>query len=156
MAIVSKPPDPVPEVPNARYVFLAGSIDMGVAEDWQAVFEAALADREDLVILNPRREQWDSSWQQALSDARFVGQVEWELAGIERADVVAMYLHPATKAPVSLLELGLVAQQGKLVVLCPEGYHRKGNVDVVCRRYGVEQADSFDDLVARVRRRLGR
>jgi hypothetical protein len=80
--------------------------------------------------------------------------VEWELAGLEQATVVAMYFAPSTKAPITLLELGLCARSGKLVVCCPDGYWRKGNVEVVCRRYGVPLLATLADLLAEVRRRL--
>ena len=56
---------------------------------------------------------------------------------------------PGTKSPITLLELGLHAGKNpqKLVVCCPDGYWRKGNVDIVCRRCGVRQVPTLDDLV---------
>jgi hypothetical protein len=134
-------------------VFLAGSIEMGAAEDWQAAVARGLADVE-AVILNPRRDEWDASWVQSIDNPAFRGQVEWELAGLERASLVAMYFAPATRAPVTLLELGLCARGGRLVVGCPEGYWRRGNVEVVCRRYGVPLVPTLAELVNEVRRRL--
>jgi len=135
-------------------VFLAGSIEMGSAERWQdRVCQALIAD--DVTVLNPRRDDWDSSWVQSIEDASFRDQVDWELAGLSLANVIAMYLAPGTQSPISLLELGLYAASGKLIVCCPEGFWRKGNVDIVCQVYGVEQAKSLDDLVDRVKARLG-
>jgi hypothetical protein len=134
-------------------VFLAGSIEMGSAEDWQAQLARALSDL-DVLIFNPRRDQWDASWEQSINNRLFREQVEWELAGLERADVVAMYFAPATKAPVTLLELGLCARDGRLVACCPAGYWRRGNVEIVCQRYGVPLLDNLPELVAEVRRRL--
>ena len=58
-----------------------------------------------------------------------------------------MYFDPNTKSPISLLELGLFAKSGKLIVYCPEGFWRKGNVDVVCKRYEVARANSPMELV---------
>jgi hypothetical protein len=57
-----------------------------------------------------------------------------------------MYFDPATKSPISLLELGLFAKTGKLIVCCSEGFWRKGNVDIVCKRYGVMQVENLDKL----------
>jgi hypothetical protein len=133
MARVVKPPAPLPGDLRTPSVFLAGSIEMGAAEDWQAQVERALQDL-DVLILNPRRDAWDASWVKSIDNPPFREQVEWELAGLERASVVAMYFAPSTKAPVTLLELGLCARAGRLVVCCPEGYWRRGNVEVVCRR----------------------
>ncbi|KAJ6545564.1 hypothetical protein B0H19DRAFT_1167988 [Mycena capillaripes] len=56
----------------------------------------------------------------------FKEQVDWELDSQDRADFIAMFFHPYTKAPVSLLELGLYAPSGKMVVCCPEGFYRPG------------------------------
>jgi Nucleoside 2-deoxyribosyltransferase like len=153
MALIIKPPAPLPTDANTRTVFLAGSIDMGLAEDWQAHMEAALADL-DVIVLNPRRAQWDSSWVQSIDNDLFRGQVEWELAALDQATVVAMYFAPVTKAPITLLELGLRAHKGGIIVCCPDGYWRKGNVEIVCRRHGIPLASSLDALTAEVRRRL--
>ncbi|MDB4993149.1 MAG: hypothetical protein JWM74_581 [Myxococcaceae bacterium] len=149
--IVLKPPAPIDIPHGMRAIFLAGSIEMGVAEDWQARVTAGLADRDELVILNPRRDDWDSSWQQSIDEPRFRAQVEWELDGLERADVIAMYFAPDTRAPITLLELGLHARSGRLVVCCPAAFWRRGNVDVVCARFGVAQVPDLDALIARLR-----
>ncbi|WP_428267960.1 nucleoside 2-deoxyribosyltransferase domain-containing protein [Haliangium sp.] len=153
MAHVLKPPAALDGC-AAPSVFLAGSIEMGTAEQWQARAERALSDLDDVYMLNPRRDDWDPSWVQSMSNELFCEQVEWELSGLERADVVAVYFAPDTRAPVTLLELGLFANSGKLVVLCPDGYWRKGNVDIVCRRYDIERVDDFDALMRAIRRRL--
>ncbi len=146
MARVLKPPAPLPAELGPS-IFLAGSIEMGRATDWQSQVEQAVA-HCPLTVLNPRRDAWDASWAQDLSNSQFVGQVEWELAAQERADRILMYFAPETQAPITLLELGLFARSGKLVVCCPPGYWRKGNVDVVCARYGVPQLPELADLCA--------
>ena len=132
---------------NMPLFFLAGSIEMGKAVEWQAQLEEAL----DLqaVVLNPRRLDWDSSWKQDISDRQFKKQVVWELEALELATYILMYFDPATKSPISLLELGLHARSSKLVVCCPEGFWRKGNVDIVCQRYNVWQVQTLDALVKR-------
>jgi hypothetical protein len=127
-------------------IFLAGSIEQGIAEDWQSKFVRML-DGHDVLVCNPRRDKWDASLEQDITNAEFSGQVNWELDALERCDVVAMYLDPETKSPISLLELGLYAQSGKLLVCCPDGFHRKGNVDVTCARYGVPTYSTLDELV---------
>jgi hypothetical protein len=153
MARVLKPPAPPALDGHTPSVFLAGSIEMGRAVDWQEQVVRALQDL-DVVVLNPRRDEWDASWEQSIDNPPFREQVEWELAGLERASVVACYFAPDTRSPVTLLELGLYARSGKLVVCCPEGYWRRGNVEVVCRRYGVPFVPTLAELVAEVRRRL--
>ena len=153
VARVIEPPAPLDFQDHEPTVFLAGSIEMGGAEDWQRDVCAALADL-DVVILNPRRQAWDASWEQSSEEPRFVEQVEWELRGQERAKVIALYFAPATRSPISLLELGLFARTGKLVVCCPDGFWRRANVEVVCQRYGVARARDLADLAGQARARL--
>lgn len=129
------------------FLFLAGSIEMGAAVNWQSVIAKAFKD-SSVVILNPRRDDWDSSWIQSIKNNQFREQVEWELDAMEFADFILMYFDPATKSPISLLELGLFARSGKLVVCCPEGFWRKGNVDIVCNRYGAKQVDTLAGLIS--------
>jgi len=131
-----------------RRVFLAGSIEMGTAENWQERVARALSEAGDVVLLNPRRDDWDDSWEQRADDPRFSEQVSWELDMLDAADVVVMYLAPGTKSPVSLLELGLCARSGKLRVCCPEGFWRRGNVEMVCRRNRIPLFGTLDDLIA--------
>jgi len=74
---------------------------------------------------------------------------------LEASEVIAMYMGPESQAPISLLELGLFARSGKMVVACPEGFWRRGNVQVVCARFGVELVDSLEELIQGIERRLG-
>ena len=119
-------------------LFLGGSIEMGKAEDWQAKITEQIKFM-NVEIYNPRRDDWDSTWKQSIDSPAFNGQVTWELDHLERADVILMYFDPNTMAPISLMELGLFAKDftKKMVVYCPEGYFRKGNVDIVCQRYRI-------------------
>lgn len=141
-----------PEVVSGTgpFLFLAGSIEMGNAEDWQSEVIAALADT-DWTILNPRRATWDVCDTGCSDSAPFREQVEWELDNLTRADKILLYFAPNTKSPISLLELGLFAQSDKLIVVCPEGFWRKGNVDIVCERYGALQVDSLREAVTLLR-----
>ena len=146
---IFKPPTPVELPPDLRSIFLAGSIEMGSADDWQSRLTAALAER-DVALLNPRRDEWDASWRQSIEEPKFREQVEWELDNLDRADVIAMWFAAETKAPITLLELGLHAASGKLIVGCPDGFWRKGNVEVVCERYGIPLANDWDTFVAAI------
>ena len=151
---VQKPPAPLSLTPDSRSVFLAGSIDMGAADHWQARAAAALADLP-IDVLDPRRDEWDSSWPQSIEHAGFRGQVEWELDGLERADVIAMWFSRDSKSPITLLELGLFARSRKIVAGCPHGFWRRGNIEVVASRYGIALVADWDAFVAAVRARLG-
>ncbi len=134
-------------------IFLAGSIEGDTAANWQEEITAALSS-EDVLILNPRRDSWDATWKQEITNPQFKEQVDWELDGLDHSDLAVMYFDKNTKSPISLLELGLYAASGKMVVCCPEGFWRKGNVDVVCARYNVPQVDNLKSLIDYVKNKL--
>lgn len=153
MARILKPPTELALADGERSVFLAGSIAMGRAEPWQAAVEQTLRDLP-IAILNPRRDFWDTSWEQSINHLEFRGQVEWELNAQERASIIAMYFAPAEPSPITLLELGLFARTGKLVVCCPKEFWRRGNVEVVCFRYGISMVADLRSLIDAIRKRL--
>src|SRR4051812_5564190 len=126
MAKLIKPPTDFNNVQNVvGSVFLAGSIEMGKAVDWQDQVWKSLKDIPSLGVLNPRRDDWNASWKQEIENKKFKEQVEWELFGLENVDMVAMYFCPKTQSPITLLELGLLSRKftnftPKVVVCCPE------------------------------------
>ncbi|WP_068089712.1 nucleoside 2-deoxyribosyltransferase domain-containing protein [Novosphingobium rosa] len=156
-SIVITSPEPLPaKLPAAHQrlrVFLGGSIDMGHAPDWQKDMIAALA-QDDVEILNPRRPDWNPAWRPEANEPEFRRQVEWELSALESADVIVLYLAPGSQSPISLLEMGLHARSGKLIVLCPQGFWRKGNVDITAERYGVQQVADLPALTQAVKAKL--
>ncbi|KAI1403942.1 hypothetical protein F4819DRAFT_484186 [Hypoxylon fuscum] len=119
-------------------VFLAGITTRTEDGDLREALIECLADCP-LTFIDPYRPDWDSSWREDITCAPFREQVEWELDMQEKADVVVVYFHPATDAPISLLELGLCASTNKkTIVMCPEGYKKRGNVQIVCERHQIE------------------
>ncbi|MCL2584484.1 MAG: nucleoside 2-deoxyribosyltransferase domain-containing protein [Streptosporangiales bacterium] len=71
-------------------VFLAGSIEMGTAEDWQTRVVAELSGAEGVVILNPRREKRQESVEPRAAEPRFAEQVNWELDMLDAAGIGAV------------------------------------------------------------------
>jgi hypothetical protein len=152
---VIKPPQTITnKALHSRTIFLAGSIEMGVAEDWQSNVEELFLNYQAAVLFNPRRAEWDSSWTQDIENPQFYQQVNWELNALEKSDLIFMYFAPGTKSPISLLELGLFAHTGKMIVCCPDGFWRKGNVDIVCDRYGIPVYSDFDRACSELRRKF--
>ena len=102
--------------------------EMGKAEDWQTKLTNDLKELKSgkVVIFNPRRDNWDSSWKQEMGKNKFTEQVTWELDHLDKADIVVLYFDPKTKSPITLLEMGLHATDERVVVCCPEGFFRKG------------------------------
>lgn len=141
---------------DKKKIFLAGSIEMGRAVEWQKRVVEDLEDI-DVVLLNPRRRDWDSSWEHSINHLQFRQQVEWELQALDDSDIIVMYFDPETKSPITLMELGIHAatNPGKVIVCCPDGFWRKGNIDIVCARYGVAQVEDLNDLIFALRDKLG-
>ena len=140
---------------NRPSIFLGGSIEMGKAEDWQAHAAGRLIHGAS-IIYNPRRPDWDSSWEQKIENEQFNVQVNWELDRITEADVVVMYFDPDTKSAISLMELGILSalKPSATHVCCPEGFWRKGNVDILCERAGIMSHESLNALLDYVVREL--
>jgi hypothetical protein len=137
-------------------LFLGGSIENGKASDWQShlsKFIDVVWDGDDIVVLNPRRLNWDPTLEMSMANETFRVQVVWELGEIEDADVVLMNLEPGTLSPISLMELGFLGGMNhagllnKCIVCCPEGFWRKGNVDVFCDRYHISVVDTTTELL---------
>ncbi len=135
-------------------VFLAGSIEGDTVQRWQDIVIEKLKNKEGM-LLNPRRDAWDASWKQDIENPVFKAQVCWELEALEKADLIVMYFDKSTKSPISLLKLGLFAKSGKLVVCCPDGFWRKGNVAIVCERYNVSEVQSLEALIDEVKMKMG-
>ena len=138
---------------NYPGIFLAGSIDMGSSVDWQTEVQEKLDDCE-VTFLNPRREEWDSSWEQRATNPQFNHQVNWEMSNLLNADIIFMNILPESKSPITLLELGLHANSSRLMVCCPDGFYRKGNVEVVCHRHNIPLFNDFETAVAALRSRI--
>jgi len=134
-------------------LFLAGSIEMGTAQNWQ---QEAIKQLEGVVdiIYNPRRPDWDSSWEQSKNNPQFTEQVQWELEYIMEADYVLFYFDPATKSPISLLELGYTAEASRIIVVCPEGFWRKGNVDILCDWVGAPLFETLEEAILHLKDKL--
>jgi hypothetical protein len=145
MKRIYKAPEDIPLQSDIKTIFLAGSIEMDKAIDWQKHCEELLQDQ--FIIFNPRRNEWDSSWSQSIENDNFKEQVNWELNALEKADIIIMYFAGNTMSPISLLEFGLYAQSNKMKVVVEEDFWRKGNIDIVCDRYSVEQFKTLDELI---------
>jgi hypothetical protein len=152
MANLVKPPEIV-NWNGKKSIFLAGTIDNGQSIDWQASVEEALSDL-DILILNPRRDEWNATWEQSIENKQFKEQVEWELKGLEKVSQILIYFAPNSKSPISLLELGLHASSGKLTIVCPQGFWRRGNIEVVASRFTIPLYESLEEGLAVIREKL--
>lgn len=135
---------------NNPIIFLAGSIEQGKAEMWQNKVVEHLKLYENLTVLNPRRDDWDSTWDQTpLPGSKFFEQVNWELQGQEDSDIICFYFAANTLSPITLLELGIFGFRNdkKVMVYVDDLYTRRGNVILTCDIYGIQWTNSFEDFL---------
>lgn len=156
---VFKAPESTANAEGFNKTFLAGSIEMGTAELWQdraiKIFEEDEkakhpASIRNYNIFNPRRDDWDSSWKQTFDDPQFFQQVTWELHNLKKANNILFYFDPSTKSPITLMELGYVAGMNKrngVVVVCPDGFWRKGNVQVICNLHSIPIMETLEEAI---------
>ena len=126
-------------------IFLGGTIEQGAAEDWQkSSIEYLSGIGRSVAVVNPRRPKWDPTLCQSVDEPIFKEQVTFELDHLERVDAVLLWFEPTSKSPISLLEFGLLCgwvSRGslkKVVVGCPPGFWRRGNLEVMCERYKID------------------
>lgn len=135
--------------PHGVDIFLAGSIEMGVAADWQTMLGYILS-REKSVgrVFNPRRKSWDSSWEQTADNPQFVEQVNWELDHIAKSDITFINFVGGTKSPITLAEFGFLLGAGKFpIVCCPKDFWRVGNVEIMCKRSNVQFYNNYEEAI---------
>ena len=152
MITLIKPDNETLPQPDDRIsIFLGGTIEMGNSDDWQTDIYKRLCEVDDSIgffdnidVFNPRRDSWDSSWTQEQANPQFNGQVNWELDNIEDSDIIFFNILPDSKSPITLMEIGLCKDRPSVIVCCPEGFYRKGNIDIVCSRYGMQQYTDID------------
>lgn len=138
-------------------VFLAGSIEMGAAEKWQDT-AGNLLSAAGFCVLNPRRDDWDSTWVQSIDDENFNEQVRWELDGLKYSEAVYVYIDPETKSPITLMELGLLSQlkPNSTFIACPKGFYRRGNIEMLADKYDMFLTEHVAEALGRTIEYLNR
>lgn len=142
--------------PYSFKVFFAGTIDNGNSEDWQKDLYCRVAMHDNLVItmgenyvtpeklnitvFNPRRDNWKKD----ATDEDVIQQIKWEQDKLDESDLIIMYFAENSKSPITLLELGLYGQTGKVIVYCNNKFYRYNNVKQTCDKYLIEQHDTLD------------
>ncbi|KAH6886283.1 hypothetical protein B0T10DRAFT_490939 [Thelonectria olida] len=142
-----------PEQTHRRSIFLAGTTTATGEADWREALSKALAD-QPVTIFNPKRDDWDSSWREDSSDERWAEQIQWELDMQHQANIVVVLFHGVTAAPVSLAEMGMASQTGKLIACALDGYSKRGYVEAVCWKYKAPFVTTEDQLKREVVARL--
>ena len=146
-----RPPQPVPADALANSLFVAGAITG--AEDWQTQFARDLSDT-DLILLNPRRDYYNSLDPNALRE-----QIKWEHDGLRNASAISFWFPAGAMCLILLYELGSWVHwrdpNGKakpLFVAVHPDYMRHEDIAIQLEleRPDVQIVSSLEELTARV------
>lgn len=127
-------------------IFLAGAIDQGSAVDWQKKVARALDDL-DVLVLNPRRDDWDETWEQCQHCEPFRGQVMWEIQAQEDSDMNIFVFTKDSKAPITFFELGAFGTRKDAIVCAEEGFYRQANLDIYCEHFNIPMYHDLDEMI---------
>lgn len=111
-------------------VYLAGSTK---GDNWQLTFVQKMSGL-NVDVFNPRGLCVD-------------GLFEWELDHLNIATVIALYFDPKDPSPTGLLTLGMFAKTDRLIVCCPNAFHKKSDVDIICKREDIHTVETLDLLI---------
>lgn len=136
------------------HIFLAGGITG--TSNWQKTAIEILSHTmqsfpREVVIFNPRREHWDLSDEETVEE-----QIMWEHNYLMFSDAHIFWFPPETLCPITLYEIGKVAQQGKpLFVGCHPDYQRRKDVIIQMElvRRDVQVKDSLKSTLADIQMR---
>jgi len=112
---------------NLRSIFLAGSMDHRQEHSWR---DEIIGEFGSHHIFDPTHAQHDD-----LSNAELKHHIMWELEAMQQSDFILLNFLKDSKSPISLVELGLYAQSGKLIVVCPQEFYKHNYVHILCEKY---------------------
>ena len=141
---------------NPNKIFLGGSIEMGSAEMWQDKIVKEF-ENYDVLFLNPRRDDWDSSWiQDPTPGTKFHEQVSWERNMQLLSEFIIYHFDSKTKSPITMFELGEfgVNNNTNIFVSCNEDFWRYGNVKIFCDYHMIPVFNNLEDLINILKDRL--
>ncbi len=135
-------------------IFLGGAIDMGHEKtQWQKRVVKALGDL-DVLVLNPRRDDWDESWEQCKNCEPFREQVLWEIKAQEDCDLLLYVYLKDSKAPITMFENGAWGTKKDCIMCVEEGFWKKANLDIYAEHFKIQNYSSLDDMIADLRTAL--
>jgi hypothetical protein len=106
-------------------IFLAGGITN--CSQWQREVADTLAESLPIVVLDPRRDNWDMRNNHVES----VVQIEWESKHLKKSDYIIFWFPATSDCPITLFELGCWLGKGaNLMIGTDSDYRRRLDVEV--------------------------
>ncbi|CAL2083375.1 nucleoside 2-deoxyribosyltransferase domain-containing protein [Tenacibaculum sp. 190524A02b] len=115
---------------NYQYYFLAGSIDYQSKTPWRKTIIEKSSKR--IHFFDPTNKNHHN-----LSDTEMKNQIEWELNTLELSDKIILNFLGYSKSPISLVEMGLYAQSGKLIIICPPEFYQNRYMYPLASKYNI-------------------
>jgi hypothetical protein len=129
-----------------KSLFISGGI--GNCENWQNTLINLLKD-EDILIINPRRESYDTDHVYIEEE-----QIGWEYENLQKASAYSFWFPKESLCPITLFELGKEIISNKpLFIGMDKEYGRRKNLEVQMRfhRPEVKIVYSLEDLVNQIK-----
>ncbi len=110
------------------YTFLAGSMDYKLTAQWREEVMHVLG--KDTHFFDPTNKKHDT-----LTKKEMKNHIQWELDALLLSDSILLNFLPYALSPISLVELGLYVDSGKLIVICPKEFYKSEYVYTLCENY---------------------
>jgi hypothetical protein len=140
-------------------LFLAGGITG--CPKWDLEVIDGLKDQEDLLVITPRRLDFDTS-----NPNMALEQIRWEFRDLNNASVISFWFPEETLCPITLLELGKALQKSvaqssmfsalDVVIGCHPNYARRVDVVEQTRLMNpkIRIVDSIPKLIDEIKRTI--
>ena len=94
---------------NKKYIFLAGSIDSNVSDNWRS--QVITSNYNQNHFFDPTHKNYEY-----LNPVDMKAHIQWELDALAMSDKIILQFLPDALSPISLVELGLYVSSEKLIV----------------------------------------
>lgn len=151
---VYTPPDLI-ESKHKNAMFLAGTIDMGNSEDWQAKTIKEFRGWP-ISIFNPRRSDWNSDLPQSPYEGPLRSQIIWEQEALNYCNILIFNFLKDSKSPITFMELGQFLKDGskRIFVCCPPEFYRYSNIKVTCEMHGLIIYEDYNIMLQDIKSTL--
>lgn len=132
---------------NTPIVFLGGTIDDGVAVDWQDEISKKFEDyyNNNIIVCNPRRKNWNKN----ATQTEMYNQIKWERHMQQNSSFILYNFLPGSVSPITLMELG-EHKDKDCFVCCSPLYWKFENVALFCFHYNIFMHRKLDIVFQKI------
>ena len=123
-----------------NYIFLAGSMDFNISENWRKQVIDILSNTN--CLFDPTNKNHDK-----LNERQMKEHIEWELDALLMSDKILLNFLPNALSPISLVELGLYVSTKKMIVVCPKEFYKSKYVYTLCEKYNTPIFNKIEEAI---------